>query len=367
MARKPARPFPQAGHGPVTIDLALQGGGSHGAFTWGVLDRLLDDESLSFDGVSGTSAGALNAAVLATGLAVGGRAGAQQALSAFWHDVAATGRCFGGGLSAFGRAPDSDDFTAWATNPWVAGTAWWTQQWLRLFAPVQLNPTGMNPLRGIIERHVRPQALAQGPLQVFVSATAVKTGQPRLFTSQRELGDARTCIDALLASTCLPTLFPAVRVEGEPYWDGGYTGNPALWPLVYRTAPLDILLVKINPLVRPELPDTADEIAERINEIGFNSALVGEMRAIAFVQKLVAEGLLDPGRYRGLRLHMVADEDRLARFPPASKLDTDIGFLRTLHGLGVAAAELWLTRHRGDIGHRSTLDPRKTFLEPRTL
>jgi NTE family protein len=328
-----------------------------------VLDRLLDDESISFDGVSGTSAGALNAAVLATGLAEGGRAGAKQALAALWHDVASTGRCFG----SFAKAPDSDDYAAWAANPWGAGLAWWTQQWLRLFAPAQLNPGGFNALRGIVERHVRPEALKRGALKVFVTATSVRTGQPRLFASTRELGEAGTCTDALLASACLPQLFPTVHVNGEPYWDGGYSGNPALWPLIYRTEALDLLLVKINPLVRRELPDTADEIAERVNEIGFNAALVGEMRAIAFVQKLFEDGKLDPGAYRRLRLHMIADEGRLADLGSATKLDTSGSFLRELHGLGVAAAERWLKKHRPQLGHASTLDPRQTFLEPRTL
>jgi NTE family protein len=348
---------------PVAIDLALQGGGSHGAFTWGVLDRLLDDATISFDGVSGTSAGALNAAVLATGLAEGGRAGAKQSLAALWQDVAATGRCFG----SLARVPDSDDFGAWAANPWGAGLAWWTQHWLRMFAPAQLNPGGFNALRGIVERHVRPAAIAGGPLRLFVTATSVRTGQPRLFTSARELGDPARCTDALLASACLPQLFPTVHVDGEPYWDGGYSGNPALWPLVYETDALDLLLVKINPLARRELPDTAEEIAERVNEITFNSALVGEMRAIAFVQKLFEEGQLDPGRYRRLRLHMIGDEQRLAALGSASKLDTSATFLAELHGLGVQAAERWLLRHRAQLGRESTLDPRKVFLEPRTL
>lgn len=346
--RKPAAEQP--------IDLALQGGGSHGAFTWGVLDRLLEDETLAFDGASGTSAGALNAAVLATGLAEGGREGARRALTAFWHDIADQqspyGSCFGawpvapgGNLGAFNL--DWNPFYAWST------------QFLRSFSPYQFNPLGTNPLRQVLQRHVRPHALKKGPLSLYVTATAVRTGQPRVFT-RHDLS-----IDALLASACLPQLFRAVQIDGQAYWDGGYSGNPAIWPLIYGTGALDVLLVKINPLVRPELPDTAEEISDRINEITFNAGLIGEMRAIAFVQKLVDQGRIDPGEYKHLRLHMVADEEGLAPLHPSSKLNTDRRFLDALFELGRTAAARWLTAHRADVGRRSTLDLRKTFLARR--
>ena len=349
-----------------SIDLALQGGGSHGAFTWGVLDRLLEDESLAFDGVSGTSAGALNAAVLATGLAEGGRTGARTALRAFWHDVAthhAPGAsCFGswaaapGGWPAF-APPGLAGFNL-DGNPFYA----WSQHFLRLFSPYQFNPLGQDPLREVVQRHVRPAALKGGPLSLFIVATSVRTGQPRVFDRQA-MGSA-VAIDALLASACLPQMFRAVQIDGEAYWDGGYSGNPALWPLIYETAALDVLLVKINPLVREGLPDTPAEITDRVNEITFNAGLVGELRAIAFVQRLVQQGRLDAGDYKNLRLHMVADEAGLAPLHPSSKLNTDRRFIDTLHALGREAAQRWLAVHRQDIGRRSSLDLQQHFLAP---
>jgi NTE family protein len=339
---------------PPPIDLALQGGGAHGAFTWGVLDRLLEDEELVFDGVSGTSAGAMNAAVMACGLATGGRAGARAALDAFWNDVASQGRCFGQG-------------TPWAVD---LGSAWplawpadlnplhaWTSQWLRWLSPYQWNPLGLDPLREVVQRHVRPAELRRAPVAVFVTATSVRTGQPRVFSC------SDLSVDALLASACLPQLFRAVHIDGEPYWDGGYSGNPALWPLIYRTAALDLVLVRINPLERARLPATADEIADRVNEITFNAGLVGELRAIAFVHKLVSEGRVETSRHKDLRLHMVADDEGMAPLPPSSKLNTERSFLLRLRGLGRDAAQRWLQAHRSDLGRRSSLDVRATFLE----
>lgn len=351
----------------VSIDLALQGGGSHGAFTWGVLDRLLDDDTLSFDGISGTSAGALNAAVLATGMADGGRAGAQAALRAFWMDVASQQAPFGTSLTGLGAWPSTWP-NAWPGaaggglagfnldwNPFYAAAG----QFLRAFSPYQFSPPGNNPLRAVLQRHVKPQHLQRGPLQLFVVATAVHSGQPRVF-DQHDIS-----IDALLASACLPQMFRAVEIDGEPYWDGGYSGNPAIWPLIYNTRALDIVLVKINLLVRPDTPMTPDEISDRVNEITFNAGLIGEMRAIDFVQKLIARGAIADSEYKNLRLHMVADEEGLAPLHPSSKLNADRRFLEALHALGRSAAERWLHAHRADLGKRGTLDLRNTFLKPR--
>jgi NTE family protein len=337
----------------IRIDLALQGGGSHGAFTWGVLDRLLEDESLDFDGVSGTSAGALNAAVLATGWAEGGREGARAALSAFWLAVAGSNACFGGQATSAGPAAFMPAFNLdW--NPAYL----WFKELTRWWSPYQFNPLGLDPLRRVVERHVRPAAIARAPMRVFVTATAVRTGRPRVF-SGAEVG-----IDALLASACLPQLFKAVQIEGQAYWDGGFSGNPALWPLIYETKALDLLLVKVNPLVRPDLPDSAAEIADRTSEITFNAGLISEMRAIAFVQKLVREGKLGAGQYKNLRLHMVAEEAVLAGLHPSSKLNTAREFLLELHALGRASAERWWQAHRRDLGKRPSLDVRAAFLEP---
>ena len=346
---------------PVPIDLALQGGGSHGAFTWGVLDRLLDEPTLAFCGVSGTSAGALNAGVLATGFAAGGRAGAQAALRAFWLDVSGQGGCFGG-------TPPASPPRAWPFSPGLASfnldqqpVYAWFGEFLRFFSPYQFNPLGLNPLRDVASRHIDVAAMRSGPLQLFITATSVRTGQPRVF-SGLELS-----IDALLASACLPQVFRAVVIDDEPYWDGGYSSNPALWPLVYRTDPMDILLVRINPLVHADLPDTPVEIADRVNQITFNAGLVSEMRAIAFVQRLVAQGQVDPGRYKGLRLHMVADDEGLAPLHASSKMNTDRQFLEALHALGHIAAERWLAAHRQDVGVTSSLDIATTFLAPREV
>ena len=343
----------------ISIDLALQGGGSHGAFTWGVLDRLLEDDTIGFDGVSGTSAGALNAAVLATGLANGGRPVARTALRAFWMDVASQQSPFGASLSRFGTWPAGTHNGLAGfnldLNPFYAGAA----QLMRIFSPYQFNPLGDNPLRKVLRRHVDPHALRHGPLQLFVTATAVKSGQPRVF-DRHDLG-----IDALLASACLPQIFRAVQIDGESYWDGGYSGNPALWPLIYETRALDVLLVKINLLERPHTPSTPDEIADRVNEITFNAGLIGEMRAIDFVQRLIQKGDLTGDAYKLLRLHMVADEEGLAPLHPSSKLNADRRFLEALHALGRAAAGRWLQQHRGDLGVRGTLDLRKTFLKRR--
>ena len=340
-----------ATHHPIV--LALQGGGSHGAFTWGVLDRLLDDETLPIAGISGTSAGALNAAVLACGWVDGGRRGAQAALRAFWLDVAGQQSPWGGGcFSAPWRGMAAYNLD---TNPFYA----WQQQFLRLFSPYQFNPLGSDPLRAVLARHVDGDRLRRSPIALFITATAVRTGQPRVF--QRDDLD----IDALLASACLPQLFRAVQIDGEPYWDGGYSGNPALWPLIYNTPSLDLVLVKINPLVRAGTPDTPEEIADRVNEITFNAALVGELRAIGFVSRLVEQGNLSGDDYKNLRLHMVADDEGLAPLHASSKVNTDRAFLEALHGLGRAAAGRWLDAHRADVGVRSSLDLRSSFLAPR--
>jgi NTE family protein len=346
MARMTRRSLPP-------IDLALQGGGSHGAFTWGVLDRLLEDGRLRIDGVSGTSAGALNAGVLATGWAHGGAAGARDALRAFWLDVSSHGTCFGApafGLPASGLAGYNLD-----ANPFYA----WASQWLKLFSPSQFNPLGLNALRDVARRHVSNDAMRHGPLKLFVTATLVTTGQPEVFMGER------LSLDALLASACLPQLFSAVEIDGVPYWDGGYSGNPAIWPLIYHTAAADVLLIKINPLVRPGVPDTPMEIADRVAEITYNAGLVGELRAIHFVQELLESRKLDRRRYKNLRLHMIGDEEGLATLHQSSKLNTDRNFLLALHELGRVAAQGWLDRDLAQVGRRSSLDIEKTFLARR--
>ncbi|MFN3297796.1 patatin-like phospholipase family protein [Caldimonas sp.] len=340
----------------LPLDLALQGGGSHGAFTWGVLDRLLEDEGLSVQGISGTSAGALNGAVLVTGLVRGGREAARAALRAFWEDVGRSAQVFSpfSLTQAAAAQHHSFNFDRLPSYQWV--TSFW-----RSFSPYEFNPLNLNPLRDVARRHVDEAALRESHthvpgLSLFVTATSVHTGQARVFTG------TDLSIDALLASACLPFLFQAVEIDGEPYWDGGYTGNPALYPLIYRTNTLDILLVKINPLRREGTPMRSVEIMDRMSEITFNASLIAELRAIAFVSRLLREHKLDPRRYKDLRLHMVADDEGLAPFNASSKLNTDPAFLEQLFTLGRAAAERWLAAHRRDLGRRSSLDIEAQFL-----
>jgi NTE family protein len=341
---------------PIPLDLALQGGGSHGAFTWGVLDRLLDEPQISFDGVSGTSAGALGGYVSPESPQRGLRTCCAALSQAGGQHRRIQGACFGQWLHAPGAGLAQFNLDS---NPFFA----WGNLFLRSFSPTQLNPSGDNPLRKVLLNHVRPAALKNGPLQLFITATSVRTGQPRIF-ERHDFERKDVTLDALLASACLPQLFAPVVIDGEPYWDGGYTGNPAIWPLIYNTRALDIMLVKINPLQRPDTPSTAEEIADRVNEITFNAGLIAEMRAIDFVRRLIDKGQLSPGDYKHLRLHMVADDAGLAPLHASSKLNTSLEFLEALHALGRAAAQNWLLAHRKDLGKKSTLDVRSTFLQP---
>ena len=332
------------------VDLALQGGGSHGAFTWGVLDRLLEVDELDITAISGTSAGALNAGVLATGYVRGGREGARAALTAFWHDVSGGGPAFSPfSLTQAGAAGNNFNFDKLPSYQWLGS-------FLRAFSPYEFNPLNLNPLRDVARRHVDEAAMRSCPIPLFITATSVESGQARVFTG------AELSIDALLASACLPLVFQAVEIDGKAYWDGGYTGNPALFPLIYNTQALDILLVRINPLHREGTPTRSVEIIDRLGEITFNASLLGEMRAIAFVSRLVRQGKLDPGRYKDLRLHMIADDEGLAPYNASSKFNTDRAFLDSLFELGRTAADRWLALHRDAIGVRSTLDIERQFL-----
>ena len=355
-ARPRARSTPPKRPRSAPIDLALQGGGSHGAFTWGVLDALLADERLVPDGISGTSAGAINAAVLASGYAQGGRSGARAALASFWG---ALGGLAEGWTALKPQRLPPPALPAWTFNrdQWPGYALW--DSWWRLWSPYQLNPFNLSPLRDLVARHVDVAAVQRGPIQVYVTATAVHTGQPRVFSG------AELSIDALMASACLPQTAQAVTIEGEPYWDGGFTGNPALWPLIYGTPTNDLLLVQINPLKREGTPVSAADIADRLNEITFNAGLVAELRAIAFVQKLLRTRKVDPTRYKDMRLHRVADEEGMAPYNASSKLNTDPRLLQALFTLGHAAGERWLAEHAADVGQRSTVDIEKVFLSPR--
>jgi NTE family protein len=340
------------------VDLALQGGGSHGAFTWGVLDLLLEDGRLQFDGISGTSAGAMNAAVLACGFARGGAAAAREALAQFWEAVGRVAGCWGGYAQPAGMADKALPTWLFNRDQWPGFAQW--EAWLRLWSPEQLNPFRLDPLRDILRRQIDVAALHGGPLKVFVTATSVRTGQPRVFSG------GELSIDALLASACLPQSAYAVQIDGEPFWDGGYSGNPALWPLVYGTGSDDVLLVQINPRIREGIPRSAVEISDRLNEITFNASLVAELRAISFVQKLLRDRKVDPTHYKQLRLHRVADEAGLAPFGASSKLNTDPRLLKTLFELGRNAGQQWLERDLDAVGRHGTLDVEEVFLADRS-
>lgn len=344
------------------VDLALQGGGSHGAFTWGALDRLLDHDGVDFAGISGTSAGALNGAVMLTGYvngyAKGGteeaRVQAKKALKDFWTDVSSQGPIF---------SPLTLD-TAGQLQPQfnmdkLPGYQFF-DMFTRAFSPYDFNPLNLNPLRDAVSRHVDEAALHGGHascgVHLFVTATSVRTGQARVFS------DTELNIDSLMASACLPFMFQAINIDGEDYWDGGYTGNPALFPLIYNTATEDVLLIKINPLHRDETPTRSLDIVDRLSEITFNTSLIAEMRAIAFVKRLLKEKKLDSSHYKDLHMHMVADDDGLLPYNASSKSNTDAAFLKKLHELGHVAADKWLKAHRKDVGLRSSLDIEGTFL-----
>ena len=306
------------------IDLALQGGGSHGAFTWGALDALLEDERFNFSAISGTSAGALNAAVMVSGFAANGRVGARQALTDFWRAISRGGGAF---------SPLSSSQQNAASNPFGIDKLPGYQlmsSFFRSFSPYEFNPLNLNPLRKVLKEHVNLMALHDSDITLFITATSVRTGQARVFTG------TDLTLDALLASACLPFVFQAIEIDGEPYWDGGYTGNPALFPLIYDSEALDLLLIKINPLSRPGVPKRSVDIIDRVSEITFNASLIGEMRAIAFVQRLLKENKLDPAQYKSLRLHMVADDEGLSAFNANSKFNTDRAFLEQLFELGRA-------------------------------
>ncbi len=332
------------------VNLALQGGGAHGAFTWGVLDTLLADERLEFEGISGTSAGAMNAAALAQGWTENGRAGAREKLERFWTSVAAKQS-----LSPLRNAPWERALYGWdMTYSW----AWQGFETLvRTFSPYQFNPFDYNPLREVLRETINFESLrACKQHKLFISATDVATGKPRVF-EHRELS-----ADVLMASACLPYLFQAVKVDGRNYWDGGYAGNPSLWPLYDSCEAADIVLVEINPINRPELPTSAQEILNRVNEIGMNTALIGEIRSINFVQRMLAEKHLDSDKYRRLFLHSINDEVAMSTHNTTTKFNADISFLRDLKRLGEAAAKTWINNHWDDIGHRDSVDVRARYL-----
>jgi NTE family protein len=330
----------------VRLTLALQGGGAHGAFTWGALERLLDEPGIEIAGISGTSAGALNGAALKAGLVSGGREGARAALADLWRQIARLGDFRLGGL-VIPPVPFADAVTQW----WLAALPVSGQGVVAQFvSPYALGALWRNPLEGLVRRF-DPAALAaaEGPV-LNVCATNVRTGKVRVFTGRD------VSAEALLASTCLPTLFKAVEIDGEAYWDGGFSGNPALFPLYERGMPGDLLIIQVNPLRREALPTSPAEIQERITEIGFNAPLLRDLRAIAFVRRLIAQGRVPKGEMKNIRVHMIADDATMNRLTAASKLTPSPYLLYRLRKAGHAAADRFLREHGAALGNKPTVN-----------
>jgi NTE family protein len=327
---------------PILVDLALQGGGSHGAFTWGVLDRLLEEPWLRIDGISGTSAGAMNAAVLVDGYAKGGADGARIGLETFWRRVSQAAR-----YSPFRRGPIDMMLGRWTLDSSPMYVA--MDLMSRLISPYQVNPSGSNPLREILADLVDFEQLTRSPIKLFVTATNVRTGRGHVFKN-----DAITP-EVLLASACLPTLFQAIEIDNELYWDGGYSGNPTITPLIRECKSQDTILVTINPVERNERPRSAAEILNRLNEVSFNAVLLKELRMIALLRQVADPGNTEGAQWAGMRIHRIGSE-MLTELGASSKLNAEWAFFTLLREEGRRSAEAFLTTHATDIGQRSTLN-----------
>jgi NTE family protein len=338
------------------VNVALQGGGAHGAFTWGILDKFLEDGRLEIDGLSGTSAGAMNASVYAYGMMQGGPERAREGLYNFWREISQVGEILSPvnqlpweRVNGFGGSDKSLSYMAFDTL-------------IRMFSPYQFNPLNINPLREILNKHVDFSVMSECKnTKLFIAATNVRTNKIRIFHNH-ELS-----ADAVMASACLPMLFQAVEIEGEYYWDGGYMGNPALFPLLYNTQTDDILICHINPVVRNEVPTQASDILNRINEISFNSSLIREIRAIGFVIKLLEEDWLKPEArqyltHQKIHLHSLRADEAACNLSVASKFSPDWKFLQYLRDQGRHYAQEWLDTNMEHVGQRSSVDFRKEFL-----
>ncbi|TDR77917.1 patatin-like phospholipase family protein [Paludibacterium purpuratum] len=332
------------------LSLALQGGGAHGAFTWGVLDALLEADCFRFDGLSGTSAGAMNAVAVAHGLATGGAQAARDTLDAFWQRVGSTLP-----PEMVQPRPAADDLT-------VPPGLQVALQFTRWFSPYQLNPLDYNPLRTIIEELFDFERIrSASKVKVFVAATHANSGRLRLF-DHRSLS-----ADALLASACLPSLQQAVTIEGEDYWDGGFAANPAVFPLIRFCRTPDILLVLLAPMTHGETPKSAEGIRQRILNLGFNSAFLREMRLFALLRDMAAESSPWHGRLErrllGTRFHLIEAEEFLAELDASSRALAHAPFLLWLRDAGRARTQAWLARHRDQVGRTSSVDIRAMFFE----
>lgn len=347
------------------INLALQGGGAHGAFTWGVLDRLLDETWLDFAAISGTSAGAMNGAALQAGLAAAkgrsGRRAARENMAHIWSEIGQVSDSrVVRWLHSFFPTPRSMERVTEVFSPFA-----WFENLTRLFSPYDYGPFYANPLRIVLKTLPYPKLGLESPTKIFVNATNVRTGLPRVFSG------AEVTVDAVLASACLPTIYRAVEIHDpatgqvEEYWDGGYSGNPSLWPLYEPDLPRDIVIVNINPMRREAVPHTPAEIADRVNEISFNAALLSELRAINFVKRLHAEGRLQGGRVmKNVLVHMIMDDALMNDLNARSKVMPDPGMLTRMFEAGQAAAHDFIENHADNIGRRDLTDLSSIFLPP---
>ena len=331
------------------INLALQGGGAHGAFTWGVLDYLLEDGRLRIAGVSGTSAGAMNAVALADGYTRAGPEGARAALDHFWRAMNTSAQ-----HTPLQRTPMDRLTGNWGleNNPFyhfmnaLTGVA----------SPYQLNPMNINPLRDLVEESIDFEMVRKcTAFELFVSATNVETGRVKVFPREN------LTADMVMASACLPHLYRAVEIDGVPYWDGGYMGNPALFPLYGKTDTDDIVIVQINPIERKGVPRSAQEIENRMNEISFNASLLKELRAIDFVDRLIAQDKLSTDHYRPVKVHLIENEAALKPMGESSKMNVEWAFLTRLRDIGRETAAAWLDTCYDRIGVDSTIDLRAMF------
>lgn len=326
------------------VSLALQGGGAHGAFTWGVLDYLLEDGRLMPSAMTATSAGAINAVSLVHGYATGGFSGARQCLESLWRDISLTGATF--------RPAMFGGVSRWL--PFLDALS-------RVTSPYDLNPFDIDPLRDILKKHIDFKTVQDcSEIRVFAAATCVTSGRSEIFKGEK------LTLDAVLASASLPFIRQAVEIDGRPYWDGGFTGNPALWPLFYNETPRDLIIVHINPLHRSGTPKSAEEIMNRVNEITFNASLLGELRAIAFVKKLFEQDMLkDPAHthLRDILVHSIKADELMRPFPASTKYDTSWHFLTQLKDLGRMAARDWLSDHYDQIGKSSSVDLKAEYLD----
>jgi len=341
------------------INLAIQGGGAHGAYAWGIIDRLLEDGRIKFEGICATSAGSMNAVVLAYGNMTGGRGGAREALHNFWKKISEIGEIY----SPLRQTP-FEHYSGSVNRKWNMDASLSYQMFdfvTRVFSPYQFNPFNFNPLRQVLEASVDFKELKKcQETKLFLSTTKVRTGKVRVFTTDE------ITADVVMASACLPHLFQAVKIGDDYFWDGGYMGNPALFPLFYHTQSRDLMILHINPLERGELPTTSAEIMNRLNEITFNSSLLKEMRAIAFVTKLIEQDWIKEehkGKLKHILIHSIRADKELCDLSVASKINTDWHFLLYLRDLGRNAAQNWLEENFNSLGKHSTVDLHAEFLD----